>query len=298
MKWIKQIIILSIFLGAGITYFTYFSPNINARIIIITLVNLVIFVELLYVILYKRNNQVMVESILLSVFFVFAIIVFIVRLIITINESSMVSFMDAGFIHSLTIIVFQVLPFSLSITTFWISNSEMERKLKTISMIDALTGLYNRASIMRIIDQSVETYKRSAGHFAIVMADIDFFKKVNDTYGHQAGDTVIMRVANSLSEEIRKGDFVGRYGGEEFIMILFDISASELEQRLNGLREQIADLEIDVNSEKIRITTSFGGVINDACYNSELLIKAADKALYEAKDSGRNRVIIAGKVEV
>ncbi len=292
VKWLVQHILFSGLVLGGFLFFTYSQPNINARIIIIASVTLIMFVEMLVIIFYKREGDTRVESLILSTFFIISIVIFAIRIVISVFEAEMESFMDAGFIHSFSVIIYQVFPFVLSITTFWISNTKMEYELRHQSMIDSLTGIYNRAAILTLINKSIDMYRRKGGQFAIVMADIDHFKSVNDKFGHLCGDDTLKSVVDVLKGQIRNGDYIGRYGGEEFIMIMFDIGREELDKKLNDLRTSIKETKIGSLPDGYEVTASFGGVVNQGHYNLDDLIKVADDALYKAKDLGRDKVVI------
>jgi diguanylate cyclase (GGDEF)-like protein len=149
--------------------------------------------------------------------------------------------------------------------------------------IDELTNAYNRKLIPTIIEKS------NGQNICVIMCDIDKFKNVNDTYGHQFGDKVIREFAKTLKENIRKDDIIIRYGGEEFLIILNDMNDMEISKKISKkIYEKIKKLKID----DINITASFGvccGKINSK-EDFEKLIYQADKALYQAKEKGRNRI--------
>ncbi|MBF0118243.1 MAG: GGDEF domain-containing protein [Desulfobacterales bacterium] len=166
------------------------------------------------------------------------------------------------------------------------------KKLENAAAIDPLTGAYNRGEFNRIIEHHTSNSIRHVKNLSLIMIDIDHFKKVNDTYGHQAGDIVLKEVVKTIRSEIRKGDYLARYGGEEFAIVLPDtnmIRAIELAERL---RQIIENLEIRIlSNEIIRVTSSFGVATLKAGFNKETLLKEADNMLYKSKTNGRNRVM-------
>ena len=162
---------------------------------------------------------------------------------------------------------------------------------------DALTGLNNRRSLDLRINQEVAVAKRKNLPLCVMMLDVDFFKKINDTYGHYVGDVVLKEFAKIISDEIREYDFAARYGGEEFFIILPSTTLDEAKLVANRLRERIEDKDFDItkfsdNVKNLKITTSIGltQLTNDM--DTKNLYVKVDKALYEAKKSGRNRVIV------
>jgi len=155
---------------------------------------------------------------------------------------------------------------------------------------DALTGLKNRAALMAQLEYLYARYKRQKEVFSFIIMDIDRFKKVNDTYGHQKGDEVLKDIASITLECIREVDTSARYGGEEFVILLPQtncVSATHIAERI---RESIQE-KIILDGESI--TSSFGVVEVEENFGIEELIKKADDALYEAKETGRNRVVCA-----
>lgn len=161
------------------------------------------------------------------------------------------------------------------------------------AMHDPLTGALNRRAILDGLNKELDRAKRQNARLSIGLFDIDHFKTVNDTYGHQGGDDVLCALVDAIQSSLRGYDLFGRYGGEEFLMVAPNSSGSGEERLYERLREQVADLRIPTRAGEARITVSIGvtGVIGDA--KADALLAAADAALYRAKDDGRNRVVYA-----
>ena len=168
------------------------------------------------------------------------------------------------------------------------ANEQLER----LSSTDRLTGLLNRGTWENLLDAEFERYRRYGHNTVLAMFDIDHFKPVNDTYGHLVGDEVIREVARVTRESLRQADRPGRYGGEEFSIILPE---TEIEGALvicERIRETIAGLQIPANDETIQCTVSIGLVqASDGPDNYMQWLQQADNALYEAKHGGRNRCV-------
>ncbi len=165
---------------------------------------------------------------------------------------------------------------------------ENERTLFEIAAsTDALTGIANRLKFNTILEQQIAFSKRYEEPFSLVMFDIDDFKSVNDTYGHQIGDDVLVTIAHHVSDMIRQSDTLARWGGEEFAIILPQTKEKEAIDLANKIRENIANLRFD---EGFKITCSFGvKAYHDRC-NSDTFIQQTDTLLYQAKTTGKNRV--------
>ena len=160
---------------------------------------------------------------------------------------------------------------------------------------DALTGLWNRSTILDAVDREFSRAVRERSPVALVMADIDHFKMVNDTYGHPAGDAVLRVVASRLREGMRRYDVMGRYGGEEFLLLLPGCNRENAEVQTERLRRLISDVPVEYEGLMIPVALSLGVSVNagTAQVDPDASIKLADAALYRAKAKGRNRVEFA-----
>ena len=160
-----------------------------------------------------------------------------------------------------------------------------------LACLDSLTGLNNRRHFMALADMEWSRFKRYGRSLAVLMLDIDFFKSVNDCYGHNAGDEVIKAVAEILQKHKRTSDIVGRIGGEEFALLLPEASSESAAAAGERFRGLVAECEILTGDERIPVTLSVGvGAADDQTSGIGQMLKEADIALYEAKRSGRNQV--------
>lgn len=161
--------------------------------------------------------------------------------------------------------------------------------------LDHLTGLANRQRIMTLLSNSFSTRQRNNIPLSVIMADLDLFKWVNDTYGHQVGDQVLQTIAARIESAVREKDVVGRYGGEEFIVVLANKTLEQASQIAERIRTQIGDTPIKTRNTVIQMTISLG--IAEARHSDsvEKLISRADTALYQAKKNGRNTVVTEHK---
>ncbi len=154
------------------------------------------------------------------------------------------------------------------------------------SIRDGLTNLYNRYYIDKILDDMMDSYIESGDIFTIMMIDVDFFKHINDTYGHLCGDKVLIDISSFLMDNLRRTDFIGRYGGEEFIIIFPHTKIQEAKKIAENIRISIEALQID---DDIKVTIS-GGLYENKTQIKQLAIQNVDKLLYLAKERGRNRI--------
>jgi diguanylate cyclase (GGDEF)-like protein len=166
-----------------------------------------------------------------------------------------------------------------------------EQKLVEMNTKDALTGIYNRRFLESRLKEECERQRRYARPLSLIMIDIDFFKKVNDTYGHQCGDLILQTVAAKAAAVIRKTDFIARYGGEEFCCLLPETDGGSAEIVAEHLRIHIEDMENSFEDKLVKVTISLGISCFVTDDSPETFLKRADDALYQAKHSGRNRFI-------
>jgi two-component system cell cycle response regulator len=160
---------------------------------------------------------------------------------------------------------------------------------------DALTSLWNRGTILAHLNHEMHRAQREHTMLSLLLCDVDHFKKVNDVHGHLSGDEVLREVAIQLASGIRVGDAVGRYGGEEFLVILNDCGPQSLRHRAEQLRQSVASCSFTGTLQGISISMSIGAaVIDDRAIgqNPEIILSQVDAALYRAKMEGRNRVVI------
>ena len=178
------------------------------------------------------------------------------------------------------------------------NNRELEaanRQLRLLSITDGLTGLYNHKHVHALLHEEHERCKRSGDAVAVVMLDLDKFKQLNDTHGHPTGDVILSETSGILQESAREVDMIGRYGGEEFIAILPGADETAAMLFADRVRSAVENFVFRDGEKEIRMTVS-GGVASaqgSDFTSPDYLIKRADRALYEAKGSGRNRIVPA-----
>jgi diguanylate cyclase (GGDEF)-like protein len=181
-------------------------------------------------------------------------------------------------------------------------HKDLEQKLAALATLDGLTGIANRRHFDEHLEREWARARRDGTALALLLIDVDHFKKYNDRYGHQAGDACLKRVAQTLAVQTRRAaDIAARYGGEEFVLLLPDTDRAGCELIGRKIRSSLADLGIDheLNLPSRKVTVSIGGATatwQNAKASSSSLIEAADRALYSAKDEGRDRLVRSGRI--
>jgi diguanylate cyclase (GGDEF)-like protein len=170
---------------------------------------------------------------------------------------------------------------------------KLNRKLSVMARTDSMTGLLNHTAILRELDTELRRASRKRTPTSVLLLDLDHFKQVNDTWGHQAGDQVLKRFAMLIDEESRSYDKTGRYGGEEFLLVLPETGPEECATIAERIRTHVERMDLTEVEDELTLTTSVGG---STCDGTDIdvtrLISLADNGLYRAKEEGRNRVCI------
>jgi diguanylate cyclase (GGDEF)-like protein len=160
-----------------------------------------------------------------------------------------------------------------------------------LSREDELTGLFNRRAVMQSLDGEVARARRYGGSLSVLMVDVDHFKRVNDTFGHPVGDEVLRQLGSTMTTNLRRADVAGRYGGEEFVVVLPETPSSGAIALAEQLRQRIGALKFEEGPQKITISIGIAGM--ESGDHADTLLQAADEALYRAKQDGRDRVEVA-----
>jgi two-component system, cell cycle response regulator len=172
---------------------------------------------------------------------------------------------------------------------------EAREKLRIQATHDPLTGVWNRRAILEMLGNELARSRRDGLPVAVAIADLDYFKRINDTYGHVVGDMVLCEAVNRMRALLRPYDAIGRYGGEEFLIVLPSCTSQDAFRLAERLRVGISQEPVDIHGGTVDITSSLGVAASDAIalLDATALINAADAALYRAKAGGRNRVELA-----
>jgi diguanylate cyclase (GGDEF)-like protein len=189
----------------------------------------------------------------------------------------------------------RMLAMSAALLGISLRNAQLFREVQESSVRDGLTGCYNRTHTVELVEIELKRARRSRAPLSLMMFDIDHFKKLNDRYGHLGGDAVLMAVGKRLRQLLRGSDVKCRYGGEEFLVLLPETPLDGAHRVAETLRREFEDMRVSHRGEELAITASFG--VTSALpleADSQAIIGRADRALYRAKEQGRNCVQLAG----
>jgi len=167
--------------------------------------------------------------------------------------------------------------------------AENER-LSHRALVDDLTKLWNRGAVLEVLGRELRKARETDTPTGLLLLDVDYFKKINDTYGHPAGDTVLKEVSERMRSAVRPGDTVGRFGGEEFLVVLPGCGKNKIIEVAERIRDAVAMAPFESDGTLIPVTISIGATMAVEEQTEELLVRAADLGLYRAKQGGRNRV--------
>ena len=179
------------------------------------------------------------------------------------------------------------------------SRNLSQTKLANLAVTDPLTGLNNRLGLESIFERRKEVSDEEGLVMGLMMVDLDLFKLINDTYGHDRGDEVLRKVALSLKQSVREEDVVFRMGGEEFCLVVPRMGIPQLQRTAEAIRERVQSISFEFNDERVVVTCSIGAVIMGEEFSDlEGMLVEADKRLYRAKENGRNQVVFDESLEL
>ena len=240
-----------------------------------------------------RGQWLLVAGLLLE-----AVVLGVRALVAISTHSEATNILQSSALQTLTFLATFSVVLVSSVGFVFMSRDRADENNRVLAALDPLTGVANRRSLIAALDRDVARAQRMREPMALMMVDIDHFKDVNDRYGHPAGDRVLCSVVNVLRQRVRAQDLVGRYGGEEFMVLLPDTGLVGAEQLAHALCKAVEESRCPadgVPGPGIAVTVSigvFGGRLESGD-SWDMLIAAADRALYQAKNNGRNRVEVA-----
>jgi diguanylate cyclase (GGDEF)-like protein len=290
-RWLSPTLVA--LLAPVLYFYTFHIPDVNLRIQAFSIAfAAACFIGASGLWQHREIHNRMAAKMLIAMFLLVGAF-FIFRLFWSFYEIPPDDFMNAGLLSALAIIAGEFLVILSSFSTIWMASDELQDELSEIARVDPLTGIYNRRAFDECCDIEFSRALRSGTSFAIIMCDLDHFKKVNDQHGHHIGDEVLRRFAAILKDRIRQHDVVARFGGEEFILLLPNNNSEQGLQVAEQLRAKTAATQITIDSNiSLTLSASFG-VAHYCTGDSEwsAVLHRADNALYAAKKQGRNRVV-------
>lgn len=276
----------------GFIYLLYAHNSMRNRVIYTSIIELFYFLRIARISFKNRKMNIAVT--ILSYFFFFLSIALFLRVFFTTFQdlSKTLHLNKPGFIQTITITVYQLLLITISMWTLWYSSIKNESTLQNLASTDPLTGLFNRRAFIKYLNDEVNRSIKFGSKFTLFMIDIDHFKAINDKYGHDVGDKVLIEVKERLIKSVRNSDIVFRIGGEEFTVILPNTTSDLSLNTAKRIKENVSNEPIIINDINITVTVCIG--ISEYMNNKDSLIKNSDVALYKAKVSGRNAISLNG----
>src|SRR5687767_114827 len=261
-------------------YFTYWVDDIGKRVITLSLGSITIVLVLIIQLLRTRKTSLRFSAnLMLAFFLVYGIFLIIRTIIITLNPPQDASSLTPA--QSATYLIAFALSFFWSMGFILMVSQRLRNDLMEVATIDVLTRIPNRRATQVFLEKELSRLQRNQSEFSVLLIDIDNFKEVNDRWGHAAGDYVLVKTAGIFQSIIRKHDWVGRWGGEEFLIIL--PSPSDAEYLAERVRAEIANSEYSHGAASFGITVSIGVACAKQADQIDQILKNADEALYMAK---------------
>ena len=222
---------------------------------------------------------------------VVAMLILLARAVVQMSAQGVDHMLQSSPMQGLVFTLSNLAPLVSTLGFLLMINERLHRTLHRLAVADPLTGLANRRELQRLGDALLAEPDRPV---AVVAIDVDHFKAINDTRGHEAGDVVLVALAERLQRAARPGDVVARLGGEEFVVLMPDTTLEEARGRAETLREDVARSPIAIDGGPLAMTVSAGVVARGESAHLAAMLRAADQAMYAAKAAGRNRVVVAG----
>ncbi len=274
-------------------YFSHYNPNINARIVVFASYTIYFQYKMMEAIIYQKEEIIKHISYLICFFIALSSLFEIYKVFSALMGPNLHTYFQAGNHEGVRLILIQLGHFILIMGVFLISSKIYENELKIQSMADSLTGLLNRKAFDQLTNMQIAKAERDNKKIGLAICDIDNFKSINDSYGHSVGDEIIIKFANLIKDNLRTYDLLGRYGGDEFTILIPEIEKPEIILKLENIRNKIEKNHFVINGEKININASFGALVfSPGDVDIKKAFNIADSALYEAKNLGRNKAVV------
>ena len=290
-RWVVIIAALALLLPG---YFVLIQPSLSGRLIVtgiyFGIINLISAFTL-----FREITKTHRPSLWVGVggFSAFGIALLLRGFYVLLNPQSSSEDQSSNHVVGITLFAISMAQIAITSGMLMMISSRFSERLSRLMLLDGLTGTYNRIGLEQLGVRMLTRARRENRHISLAMIDIDHFKAINDIYGHPMGDEVLRHISGLLLAQLRPNDMVVRYGGEEFMLILDSITSSTALAIVERVRVQIDQSPVLIESKTIAYTISIGLVSTDVCgHDLKKLISIADAALYQAKQSGRNRACV------
>ncbi|MDF2152250.1 GGDEF domain-containing protein [Vibrio sp. CAU 1672] len=267
----------------------YYQPFFWVRILIFNGMLIPVFIHVLYLIYFASSFENRKHGSSTGFAIVLFLLLTLVRFYFAVSSENLTDYFNSYIMDNLLVALSILCTILLTFSLHLMINKKLYSQIEKLAITDPLTQACNRRKIEEIIKNEIERYSRCGMQFCIILADIDNFKRFNDTYGHDVGDKALVHVVDILNKNIRRYDTVGRWGGEEFVIVL---PGSDLQNAANIADRLVKSVNvntIDVKGESVAVSISLGLAEYKKTSTFESVIRDADIALYKAKGNGRNR---------
>lgn len=275
---------------------TYQWPNLYGRIVLVSLM-IAVLAGIGIDAIYRKQLRITRPEHMVSIMLAVGILVMVARVL----ELPDAGFLDLTMSSPMQGIVFtyaSLLPVIATSGFLLMCGERLNKDLTRLATIDSLTGVYNRRTMTELANKAIAASKRHGRALSLLNLDIDHFKRINDQFGHEAGDLALRRVVEIMQTVLRASDVIARIGGEEFVAILPDTDEASACRLAERLREQLADSDFSISGWPVPLRASIGVcAMGPAISNLESLLRETDRAMYAAKRGGRNRVVAASSLE-
>ena len=280
----------------GLALMTYQWPTLHGRIVLISLVIAVqagIGVDAIY----RAQKQATRPEHMVAIMLAVGVVLMIARSFM-VPDAGLLNLTMSSPMQGVVFTYGALLPVIATSGFLLMCGQRLNKDLSRLATIDSLTGVYNRRKMTELANKAIAASKRHGRAMSLLLLDIDHFKRINDQFGHEAGDLALRRVVEIMQIVLRESDVIARIGGEEFVAILPDtdeISASHLAERL---REQLDESDFSISGWPVQLRASIGVCsLGPTISDLESLLRETDRAMYAAKRGGRNRVVVASRLD-
>ena len=278
----------------ALLYFTYLQPDTRIRIVIFSTAGAILVARSAFALIAPAPRNATRARAFTAACLLGGALVMLARAFLTSTWGSNVDLLSPNALQSASIVLFGVFAVMSTQGVVWIEIEQLQADLTRLAMLDPLTGTLNRRAFMREYDRELSRCTREQTRLALAIFDLDHFKAVNDTHGHVVGDQVLCRTVDVLRASLRGHDVLGRYGGEEFALLIPGVDKPVAIQAAERACRAVSSRPIEAGPLSIPITLSAGvAVYGIDASDWESLLHSADAALYAAKQAGRNRVLAA-----
>lgn len=279
----------------GSAFFTYIQPNVQARLVIVSLA-IAVLSALATLAIYGGRDKLRPPSHLTGAVFAASVALLLLRAVVEATRDPwLASEIAPAVMQSATYLFAAFVPLLTTIGFMLMCGDSLNRELERLATLDSLTGILNRRTFIDLADRAMADARRNNRPLSVIVFDVDHFKRINDSLGHEGGDRALCALARLMEQSLRSVDFAARIGGEEFAVLMPDADAEVASAVAERLRTRIADEEFDLGNGGYALTISLGIASLEPTHTDlATLLRAADHALYAAKRGGRNRFTIAG----